>query len=171
MVVKFACKRCCKPVLNSHHAIQCDNCNIRVHVKCNRIKTHKHDIKFKVFTKKNSKQNIDLTDKINKAMDDPDFEMMTAKYYETDEISFFTFRDVLQQIFFSLLNISSLTFHFDKLIALIMAENKLNFDFLGISETLLKSTKTPQTLYLRYATILNIPQLSPVMVELCSHKT
>ena len=59
-------------------------------------------------------------------MDDPDSEMMTAKYYGTDEIPFFTFRYVPQQIFFFHLNISSLTLHFDKLIPL-MAENKLNF--------------------------------------------
>ena len=39
MVVKFPCKICCKSVANSHHAIQCDNCNIWVHVKCNRINT------------------------------------------------------------------------------------------------------------------------------------
>ena len=30
MVVKFPCKICCKPVANSHHAIQCDYCNIWV---------------------------------------------------------------------------------------------------------------------------------------------
>ena len=121
MVVKFPCKICCKSVANSHHAIQCDNCNIWVHVKCNRINTETYkflqkssvawycircseeiysflnvsneepfetnqgkNIKFKVFTKKNSEQNTDLIDKLNKAMDDPDFEMMTAKYYEPD---------------------------------------------------------------------------------------
>ena len=41
MVVKFPCKICCKPVANSHHAIQCDNCNIWVHVKAIGL-THKH---------------------------------------------------------------------------------------------------------------------------------
>ena len=43
-------------------------------------------------------------------MDDPDSEMMTAKYYGTDEIPFFTFRYVPQQIFFFHLNISSLLY-------------------------------------------------------------
>ena len=42
---------------------------------------------FKVFTPKNSEQNIDLVDTLNKAMDDPDSKMMTAKYYEPDKIS------------------------------------------------------------------------------------
>ena len=42
----------------------------------------------KVFTENNSEQNIDLIDKLNKVMDDPDSEMMTAKYYEPDKISF-----------------------------------------------------------------------------------
>ena len=86
--------------------------------------------------KKISEQNIDLIDTLNKAMDDPDFEMMTAKYYEPDEISFSLSGTSPNRPFFQL-NISSLTFHFDELLVL-MAENKLNFDFLGISETRLK---------------------------------
>ena len=39
------------------------------------------NIKFKVFTKKISEQNTDLIDTLNKAMDDPDSQMTTAKYY------------------------------------------------------------------------------------------
>ena len=55
----------------------------------NFLKQIKEKTKFKVFTKKNSsEQNIDLIDKLDKAMDDPDSEMMTAKYYEPDEIPF-----------------------------------------------------------------------------------
>ena len=45
------------------------------------------NIKFKVFTQKNSEQNIDLIDTLNKAMDDPDSKLMAAKYYKLDEIS------------------------------------------------------------------------------------
>ena len=37
MVVKFPCKICSKAVANNHHALQCDNCHIWVHIKCNRI--------------------------------------------------------------------------------------------------------------------------------------
>ena len=44
--------------------------------------------KTKFSPKKNSEQNIDLIGKLNKAMDNPDSEMMTAKYYEPDKISF-----------------------------------------------------------------------------------
>ena len=94
------------------------------------------NIKFKVFTQKKSEQKIDLIDTLNKAMDDPDSKMMTAKYFELDEIS-----DLLSSTFpsrsFFHLNISSLTFCFDELLIL-TAENKLNFDFLGTSETGLK---------------------------------
>ena len=176
MVVKLPCKICCKPVVNSHHVIQCDNCNIGVHVKCNRINTQIYkflqkssatwycikcseeiypflnisneelfetnegkNIKFKVFTKKNSKQNNDLIDKLNKAIDDPDSEMMTAKYHEPDKIPFLLLGTSTNRSF-SHLNISSLTFHFEELIVL-MAENKLNFDFLGISEIRFKLNK------------------------------
>ena len=80
--------------------------------------------------------NKTLTDTLNKAMDDPNSKMMTAKYCELDEIS-----DLLSSIspnrsFFHL-NIPSLTFDFDELLVL-TAKNKLNFDFLGISETHIK---------------------------------
>ena len=69
-------------------------------------------------------------------MDDPDSKMMTAKYYKLDEISDLLSSMSPKRSFFHL-NISSLTFHFDELLVL-TAENKLNFDFLGISETCLK---------------------------------
>ena len=69
-------------------------------------------------------------------MDDPDSKMMTAKYYELDEISDLLSSTSPNRSFFHL-NISSLIFHFDELLVS-TAENKLNFDFLGISETRLK---------------------------------
>ena len=68
-------------------------------------------------------------------MDDPDSNMMTAKYYELDEISDLLSSTSPNRSFFHL-NISSLTFPFDELLVL-TAENKLNFDFLGISKTFL----------------------------------
>ena len=73
-------------------------------------------------------------------MNDPDSEMMTAKYYEPDEISFLLSGTSPNRSFFHL-NISSLTFHFEELIVL-MTENKLNFDFLGISETHFKLNRS-----------------------------
>ena len=69
-------------------------------------------------------------------MDEPDSKMMTPKYYELDKISVLLSSTSLNRSFFHL-NISSLTFHFDELLVL-MVEKKLNFDFLGISETRLK---------------------------------
>ena len=92
--------------------------------------------KTKFSPKKNSEQNIDLIGKLNKAMDNPDSEMMTEKYYEPDKISFLLSVTCPNRSFFHL-NISSLIFHFDELVVL-MAENKLNLDFLGITETHLK---------------------------------
>ena len=35
MVIKHPCKICRKPVAKNHKAINCDNCNIWVHIKCN----------------------------------------------------------------------------------------------------------------------------------------
>ena len=57
--------------------------------------------------------------------------MMTEKYYEPDEISLLLSGTSLNKSFFHLYG-SSFTLHFDELI-LLMTENKLNFDFLGIS--------------------------------------
>ena len=93
------------------------------------------NIKFKVFTQKNSEQNIDLIDTLNKAMDDPDSEMMTARYYELDEISVLLSSTSPNTSFFHL-NISSLTIHLGELLIL-MPKNKLYFDFLGFSELVL----------------------------------
>ena len=133
----------------------------------NVLKQIKEKSKFKDFTKKNSKQNIDLIDKLNKAMDDYDSEMMTAKYYEPDEIPFLLSGRSPNRSFFHL-NISSLIFHYEELI-LLMAENKLNFDFLGISETCLKLNRNSlNPISLPGYNIEHTPQLSPVMVELCS---
>ena len=69
-------------------------------------------------------------------MGDPDPDMMTAKYYKPDKISFLLSGMSLNRSFFHL-NTSSLTFHFGEWIAL-MTESKLNYDFLGIFETRVK---------------------------------
>ena len=37
MTVKFSCKVCEKPVAKNHHAVQCDNCNLWIQIKCNKI--------------------------------------------------------------------------------------------------------------------------------------
>ena len=44
-------------------------------------------IKFQVSTKKNVFTNHDLIDKLNNAMDDPESEMLSSKYYEPNEVT------------------------------------------------------------------------------------
>ena len=41
---KFPCKICEKPVANNHHAIQCDSCNLWIHIRCSKVKqqTYRH---------------------------------------------------------------------------------------------------------------------------------
>ena len=124
MVVKFPCKICNNAVAKNHHAVQCDRCQLWVHIKCNKInlQTYKflqkssfawyclkyfediipfstildHElfqtnkgkkIKFKVLTKKNILANHDLIDKLNNAMDDPESEMLSSKYYKPNEMT------------------------------------------------------------------------------------
>ena len=179
MVVKFPCK-ICNAVAKNHHAVQCDHCQLRVHIKCNKInlQTYKflqkssfvwycikcleniipfstisdHElfqtnkgkkIKFKVLTKKNILTNHYLIDKLNNAMDDPESEMLSSKYYEPNEMATL-FKNKNKHISFFHLNISSLPFHFEELLALI-AEHNLSLDFLGISESRLKLNQNPLT--------------------------
>ena len=70
-------------------------------------------------------------------MGDGDSKMMAAKYYEPDEISFLLSGTYPSRSFFFHLIIFCLTFHLYELIVL-MAQCKLNFHFLVISETRLK---------------------------------
>ena len=180
MVLKFPCKICNNAVAKSHHVVQCDHCQLWVHIKCNKInlQTYKflqkrsfawycvkcfediipfstisdHElfqtnkgkkIKFKVLTKKNILTNHDLIDKLNNAMDDPESEMLSSKYYETKEMANL-FKNTNKHISFFHLSISSLPFHFEELSTLI-TEHNLNFDFLGISESRLKLNQNPLT--------------------------
>ena len=100
-------------------------------------------IKFKVLTKKNILTNHDLIDKLNNAMDDPELEILSSKYYEPNEMTAL-FKNTNKHFSFFHLNISSLPFHFEELSTLIR-EHNLNFDFLGISEYCLKLNQNPLT--------------------------
>ena len=49
-MVKFPCKICTKDVASNHRVIQCDICNIWVHIKCNKINSQTYDLLRKVNT-------------------------------------------------------------------------------------------------------------------------
>ena len=66
---------------------------------------------FKVLTKKNILTNCDLINKLNNAMDDPESEMLSSKYYEPNEMMAL-FKNTNKHYSFFHLNISSLPFHF-----------------------------------------------------------
>ena len=76
------------------------------------------------------------------AIDDPESEMLSSKYYEPNEIQ--PYLKTSKHFSFFHLNISSLPFHFEELSTLIK-EHNLNFDFLGISEYCLKLNQNPLT--------------------------
>ena len=42
MVIKYPCKIYSRPVAESHDCIQCDNCKVWVHRKCNKINKQRH---------------------------------------------------------------------------------------------------------------------------------
>ena len=44
MVVQYPCKICCKPVASNHKSVQCDHCNIWVHIKCNKINKQTYEL-------------------------------------------------------------------------------------------------------------------------------
>ena len=100
-------------------------------------------MKSNVLTKKNILTNHDLIDKLNNAMDDPESEMLSSKYYEPNEMAAL-FDNTNKHFSFFHLNISSLPFHYEELSTLI-AEHNLNFDFLGIPESRLKLNQNPLT--------------------------
>ena len=37
MLMKYPCKICNNPVVKNHEAVQCDKCQLWVHMKCNKI--------------------------------------------------------------------------------------------------------------------------------------
>ena len=37
MPIKYPCKTCNSPVAKNHKAVQCDKCQLWVHMKCNKI--------------------------------------------------------------------------------------------------------------------------------------
>ena len=39
MLVKFPCKMCNNPVAKNYKAVECDNCGLWVHIKCNKVNT------------------------------------------------------------------------------------------------------------------------------------
>ena len=94
-------------------------------------------------TKKNILTNHDLINKLNNAMDDPELEMLSSKYYEPNEMMAL-FKNTNKHFPFFHLNISLLPFHFEELSTLI-SEHNFNFDFLGISESHLKLNHWPQS--------------------------
>ena len=79
-----------------------------INSKTNKSKKNKI---FKVLTKKNILTNCDLINKLNNAMDDPESEMLSSKYYEPNEMMAL-FKNTNKHYSFFHLNISSLPFHF-----------------------------------------------------------
>ena len=43
-MVKFPCEICTKAVASNHKAIQCDICDIWVHIKCNKINSQTYEL-------------------------------------------------------------------------------------------------------------------------------
>lgn len=112
MVVKFLCEICCKPVANLHHAIQCDNCNIWTHVKCNSINTKTYTL-----LQNNSAAwyYIKCSEEIYLSLNNSNEELFETNQGKNVKIKIFTKNKSEQNIDLSgKLNISFLTFKFDK---------------------------------------------------------
>ena len=75
-------------------------------------------------------------------MDDPEAEILSSKYFEPHE--FTPLLKNKESLSFFLLNISSLTFHFDEFSSL-LSSYKLPLDLLGITEYRLRINKLPLT--------------------------
>ena len=89
-------------------------------------------IKLTVLTKHHTPPSQDLTDQLNKAMDDPSSETVSSKYYEPCEL-----------LFLSNNSKNCLFFPFEYLFTTLISEHKLMFDIFGVSETKLRLNKAP----------------------------
>ena len=99
-------------------------------------------IKFKALTRKQNFQNQDIIEKLNNAMDDPEAEILSSKYFEPHELA--RLLKNKESISFFYLNISSLPFHL-KEFSTLLSTYKLPFDLLGITESRLRINKLPLT--------------------------
>ena len=95
-------------------------------------------IKFKALTRKQNFQNHNIIEKLNNAMDDPEAEIPSSKYFEPCELTPLL-KNKESQSFFHL-NIYSLLFHFEEL-SILLSTYKLPFDLLGITESRLRISK------------------------------
>ena len=102
------------------------------------IKANK--IKFKAITKPLLSDHT-LIVKINSVINNTNNDLVASKYFKPNEISLLIYKQTSSLSFFHL-NISSLPHHFKKF-STILTENKLNFDFLEISESRIKLNRTP----------------------------
>ena len=89
-------------------------------------------IKFKAITKPLSSDHS-LIDELNLAIDVTNNDHVASKYFKPNEISSLINKQTSSLSFFHL-NISSLPHHFEEF-STILSKNKLDFDFLGISES------------------------------------
>ena len=96
-------------------------------------------IKFTVLTKNHPTPSQDLTDQLNKAVDDPSSGTVSNKYYESCELSSLINNSKSCLSFFHL-NISSLPFHIEELSTFI-SEHNLAFVIFGVHETKLRLNK------------------------------
>ena len=82
-----------------------------------------------------------LIDELTSTIDSTDNDFASSKYSEPNEILPLINEQISSLSFFHL-NISSLPYHFEKF-STILTENKLDFEFLEISESRIKLNRTP----------------------------
>ena len=173
MPTAFPCGICLNPVAKNHKAVKCDNCDLWIHIKCNKINVQTYNllindntvwycltcskklfpfsalndndlhstiegkiIKFKAFSGKRSFLENVLIEKVNDAVSESDLEN-SSQYFEIDDFkNAFNSNNHKGTIFFHM-NISSLSYNFDQLHAL-LSEINISFDIIGITEVQLK---------------------------------
>ena len=81
-----------------------------------------------------------VLDKLNSAIDDTNDDLIASKYFESNETSSLINKQTWSLSFF-FIGISSLPHHFEEF-STILTENKLDFYFLGVSESRIKLNGT-----------------------------
>ena len=187
MVIKLPCRICENPVANNHHVINCNNCDLCIHIKCNTVKkqtyiyfmcenscwywilrTKTFHVSYSVLKNYKSKQavigkQVKFTDIVKQAISNGE-NFIKAINSESNIIKYLTIQD-LNSTFNNIgnpfcllhLNVKSLSFRFDELQSLV-SKPKNDFQITGISETSLKKTREITTnIQLENSNIENVP--------------
>ena len=185
MTIKFLRGICAKPVANNHQAINCDKCNLWIHIKCNKINKQtyiylmcetshwyctlctKRFLSYSVLNDNEFKQTVvgkqvKFTDIAKPAISNTEnfikpinSENNFTKYFTIKDLNS-AFNDIGNPFSLFHLNINSLSFHYE--LESLISKSKNDFQIISISETRLEKTQeTTINIHLKNYNLEHVP--------------